>query len=216
MLFFDTEGMVVRDPKIRPYRFTTIERTAMQVISGIIVHQTGAATEKSTFNSYRLANANGAHFLILKDGTIYQTASVFKRTNHVGPLRARCLAEHRCTPSEIKTLKTATPTTTHRIEMQKVVPGRYPSNSDSIGIEIVGLASLPPGVSMPPGLNEQQQRAFMGNRAVFEPLTSQQQASLRYLVDGLTKALRIPSTEIHKHPDVSRKNATEAATASWQ
>ncbi len=69
---------------------------------------------------------------------------------------------------------------------------------------------------MPPNLNGQQQRAFMGNRAVYEPLTTLQQASLKYLIDGLTKALDIPAAEIHKHPEVSRKNVTEAATASWQ
>jgi len=213
MLTFDSQGMVERDSRIHPRRFMTIERTDMRVISGIIVHQTGAPSETSTFNSYKQANANGAHFLILKDGTIYQTASVFKRTNHVGPLKARCLAEHRCTPSEIKTFNAITPKAMHRIEMQKIVPARYPSNGDSIGI--VGAASLPPGVQMPPNLNEQQQRAFMGNRAVYESLTTLQQASLKYLIDGLTKALDIASTEVHKHPEVSRKNVTEAATASW-
>ncbi len=216
MFIFDSQGMIERNSRVLPRRFITIERTDMRVISGIIVHQTGAPSENSTLNSYKQANANGAHFLISKDGTIYQTASVFKRTNHVGPLKARCMAEHRCTPSEIKTFNSITPTAMHRIEMQKIVPGRYPSNGDSIGIEVVGAASLPPGVQMPPNLNGQQQRAFMGNRAVYEPLTTLQQASLKYLIDGLTKALDIPAAEIHKHPEVSRKNVTEAATASWQ
>ncbi|MDA8454551.1 N-acetylmuramoyl-L-alanine amidase [Acidovorax sp. GBBC 3334] len=216
MLFFDAQGMVVHNARIKPRRFTAIERTNMKAISGIVVHQTGAPTETSTFNSYRSANANGAHFLILKDGGIYQTASVFKRTNHIGPLKARCLAEHRCTPAEIKTYRSASPTVMHRAEMQKVVPGRYPSNGDSIGIEVVGASYLPSGVRMPSGLNDQQQRAFMGNRSVYEPLTGLQQAALRYLIEGLNKALDIPPSETHRHPEVSRKNVTEAATASWQ
>ncbi|BFO57587.1 MULTISPECIES: hypothetical protein [Comamonadaceae] len=40
--------------------------------------------------------------------------------------------------------------------------------------------------------------------------------SLQYLIDEITQTLTIPKTEIHRHPDVSHKNRTEAATAAWQ
>jgi N-acetyl-anhydromuramyl-L-alanine amidase AmpD len=56
----------------------------MTHVQGIIVHQTGSPTARSTLNGYGVARANGAHFLIDKDGTIYQTASVLKQTAHVG------------------------------------------------------------------------------------------------------------------------------------
>ncbi|MDA8519222.1 hypothetical protein [Acidovorax sp. NCPPB 4044] len=34
--------------------------------------------------------------------------------------------------------------------------------------------------------------------------------------DQLTQALAVPKAEIHRHPDVSYKNRTEASTAAWQ
>ncbi|GKS82777.1 N-acetylmuramoyl-L-alanine amidase [Acidovorax sp. SUPP1855] len=216
MLNIDAQGMVSGNSKIKARRFSSIERSEMNKVSGIIVHQTGSPTENSTFNSYRSANANGAHFLIGKEGSIYQTASILRRTNHVGPLKARCLAELRCSPAEIAQYKKASPTTMHKAEMTKVVPGRYPSNADSIGIEIVGMASLPPGIKMPAGLSTEQQRAFLGNNAVYEALTNHQQVALQYLIDALSETLHISKAEVHRHPEVSRKNATEAATATWQ
>jgi N-acetylmuramoyl-L-alanine amidase len=97
MLQIDQQGMV-RDPKVIARRFAAIERTPMKTVVGIIVHQTDSASEQATFSSY-VQGGNGARFLIAKDGTIYQTASVQKRTSHVGPLRARCLAEHKCKPA---------------------------------------------------------------------------------------------------------------------
>ncbi len=106
MLHIDEQGMIV-NAGIMPRRFTQIERQPLQQVQGIIVHQTGSGSAASTFNSYTHANANGAHFLIDKDGTIYQTASIKKRTHHVGPLLARCLAELRCKPAAFAPSATA-------------------------------------------------------------------------------------------------------------
>lgn len=102
------------------------------------------------------------------------------------------------------------------MEMTKSVPVRYPSNIDSIGIEIVGIASLPPDVKMPAGLSKAQQDAFLGEKSVYEPITTAQNLSLRWLVDELVSTLHLNSSEVHRHPDVSRKNATEASTALWR
>ncbi|WP_233409927.1 MULTISPECIES: peptidoglycan recognition protein family protein [Burkholderia] len=83
MLLIDSNGMVV-SPRVVRVRKAQIERGAMQRISGVIVHQTGGSTAASALNSYQNAYATGAHFLIEKDGTIYQTASLKKQTWHVG------------------------------------------------------------------------------------------------------------------------------------
>lgn len=57
----------------------------MTHVYGIVVHQTGAATAKSTLASYRNPGANGAHFLIDKNGHIYQTGSVYAaRSSQMG------------------------------------------------------------------------------------------------------------------------------------
>jgi N-acetylmuramoyl-L-alanine amidase len=69
---------------------------------------------------------------------VYQTASLYKKTWHVGKLKARCLVEQRCTPVELAALKKFNPTAENSQEKAKQVPDRYPSNDDSIGIELVG------------------------------------------------------------------------------
>ena len=87
-------------------------------------------------------------------------------------------------------------------EMTKTVPDRFPSTEDSIGIELVGEV-LPRGNSVPE------------KRKVYESVTAQQNASLHWLVSELAWTLKIPLREVFRHPDVSRKNPTEASTAKW-
>lgn len=219
MLKIDAQGMVV-DAKVKPKRFAQIERQPLTEVRGIIVHQTGAGRAESAFNSYATANANGAHFLIEKDGTIYQTASVQNRTNHVGPLRARCLAEYACKPAEFNKSKTFPQSglvqRMHKIEMQKSVPARYPSNVDSIGIEIVGKPELPPGKTAPANATPKQKEMFFNQNAVYEAVTSAQNLSLQWLVGELAQTLEVPKSEVFRHPEVSRKSPTEASTANWQ
>lgn len=110
----------------------TIERGDMKEVHGIIVHQTGGATAQSAINSYRRPSAKGAHFLIDKNGSIYQAASLYKQTWHVGKLKARCLLEMRCSPVEVRLLQKFNPTQKDKREMLKKVPERFPSNLDSI------------------------------------------------------------------------------------
>lgn len=219
MLHIDEQGMIV-NAGIMPRRFTQIERQPLQQVQGIIVHQTGSGSAASTFNSYTHANAKGAHFLIDKDGTIYQTASIKKRTHHVGPLLARCLAELRCKPAAFAPSATAPQGTPvermHKIEMQKSVPVRYPSNTDSLGIEIVGRASLPPGKAAPASATPREKERYFNQHAVYETVTNAQNVSLQWLINELTASLSVPKAEVFRHPDVSRKNPTEASTAAWQ
>lgn len=193
MLVVDNKGYILSDRVTRSPR-PMIEHGALTRICGIIVHQTGGSTGASSLSSYTLQNANGAHFLIDKDGTIYQVASLQKQTRHVGKLKSRCVVEQRCTPTEVKALKTFSPTAEHRREMAKQVPQRYPSNEDSVGIEIVGALASP---------------------GVYEAVNAEQNASLHWLVAELTATFGIPMSEIFRHPDVSRKTPTEAQSASW-
>lgn len=104
----------------------------------------------------------------------------------------------------------------HKIEMQKSVPVRYPSNVDSLGIEIVGRPSLPPGKNPPGNATPKQREIFFNQNAVYEPVNNAQNASLQWLLDELAMSLSIPKTEVFRHPTVSRKNPTEASTAAWQ
>ena len=199
MLVINKNGSIVND-RVKVKIFHGIEKRALVKIKGIILHQTGGSSAQSSFNSYNSGRA-GAHLLIDKDGTIYQTASLLRQTWHVGKLRSRCLAEIKCSPTELKLLKKFNPSATHKREMKKGIPNRYPSNSDSIGIEIVGLA-LPLSEPDP-------------DKRTYETLTKEQSASLEWLLSELKLELRLPLTEVFRHPTVSYKNKTEAATATW-
>jgi N-acetyl-anhydromuramyl-L-alanine amidase AmpD len=193
MLTLDKDGMVL-EPRVRAARQTTIERGDMAKVNGIIVHQTGGSSAASSLSSYKNANASGAHLLIDRDGTIYQTASFYKRTWHVGKLKARCVVEQRCTPVELAALKKFNPAAEHKQENTKQAPARYPSNDDSVGIELVGKVLA---------------------NGVYEAVTADQNSSLAWLVSEIQKTLGVPVTEVFRHPDVSRKNPSEAQTAKW-
>ena len=201
MFHVDTLGYVLNARVQRTPR-PLIERGVLRQISGIIVHQTGGASGASSLSSYTGNNANGAHFLIDKDGTIYQTASLFRHTWHVGKLRARCIAEYNCSPTELKALKRFSPKTEHQMEMAKHMPQRYPSNEDSVGIEIVGAVAAGKGQNL-------------AEQGVYETVNELQNASLHWLIAELISTFGISMTEVFRHPVVSRKNPTEAASALW-
>ncbi|WP_421504512.1 hypothetical protein [Erwinia rhapontici] len=54
------------------------------------------------------------------------------------------------------------------------------------------------------------------NKEVFEAVTDEQNQSLKWLVSELTRQFQVPMTEVHRHPDIGRKNTTEASTAKWE
>ena len=192
----------VSHPRVILKIYPLIERGVLSQVNGIIVHQTGGATANSTFNEYLVPGAKGAHFLIDKDGTIYQTASVHKVAHHVGQLQSRCMAELRCTPDTLNALKgKRAGKGIGRVEAAKAWPDRYPGNFDSLGIEIVGQAVPRPGT---------KKKVFD-----FEPLTDAQQSSLQWLVQQLKDAFGVRTTEIFRHPVVSWKQLSEAASARW-
>jgi N-acetyl-anhydromuramyl-L-alanine amidase AmpD len=197
-LSIDKNGMVEHE-RILDSRQPTIERAPMKPVKGIVVHQTDSPTVNLTLNSYARKDAKGgAHFLIDKDGTIHQTASLNKQAPHVGKLQSRCAAEQKCPKPKFD------PPKTHNTEKIKAVPDRYPSNEDSIGIELVGQA-FPLG-----------EEARKKKEPKFELVTKAQNESLRWLVGELRQTYKIPESEVFQHPIVSYKNPTEASTAEWK
>ena len=191
MLTMDKEGRISH-PRIKIHLVAGLARGKMNVVNGIVVHQTGGATAAAAFAGYK-ARPYGTHFLIDKDGTIYQNASLLYYTAHIGKIKARCLAEHRCTPVEVKLYAPFSPSVRNRSEMKKEAGQRYPWNGDSIGIELVGEAP----------------------KDKFVSVTPQQNASLRWLIRELGQMFRVPMTEVFRHPQVSWKQPTEASTARW-
>jgi N-acetyl-anhydromuramyl-L-alanine amidase AmpD len=201
MLHIDQKG-IVEDQRVVKAISPNIERGPMLSIAGLIVHQTGGASAQSSLDSYKNAGANGAHFLIDKDGTIYQTASIKKQTWHTGKLKSRCMFEARCSAAESKLNAKFSPSAENKREMKKSVPDRFPSNQDAVGIELVGEA-LPRGAAIPE------------EKKTYEAVSKPQNDSLSWLVKELSLTLRLPLTEVFRHPTVSRKNPSEASTARW-
>lgn len=84
------DGMLL-DNRVILQRFTSIEHGPLAGVQAIVVHQTDASAAQHSLNSYK-TEGNGAHFLIDKNGQIYQTASMHKRCYHVGRLiKSKCL-----------------------------------------------------------------------------------------------------------------------------
>lgn len=214
--YIDQQGYLVA-PGVQARPRPHIEHGELTIIKGIIVHQTDSDSADATLNSYLRAGANGAHFLIDRDGMIYQTASLKKKTWHVGNLKSKCLALHTCTAAELPELQknAQKPTALNRIEMRKSVPDRYPGNNDAIGIEIVGKCILPKEY-IKENMSADAIQRLRGEKGVFEPINIAQTAALQRLVVELTALLQVPEDQIFRHPEVSRKNPTEAASAQWK
>ncbi len=200
-----TNGLFV-DPAVTQKRYPNLEHGTLATVEAIVLHQTAAPTAQHTFNAYgNSSHQYGAHFLIAKNGTIYQTARVDRVTWHVGRIRARCKETSTCTPAELRRIKAILGQMTlslsqrysqlHQHELGKGYPDRFPYNSDSIGIELVGN--------------------YNPTTSAFEAVSTAQQTSLTWLITELTKLLGISLTDIYRHPEILYKDPGEAAGATW-
>lgn len=161
-------------------------------IHAIVVHQTDSQTAKGTLAAYASSPRRiGAHFLIDHDGTIYQTVPINRKAQHVGLIKSRCIETHTCTPAARKALDAAGKGVKAQfgVDMKKPYPERYPMNQDAIGIEIVGMWK---GDEAHPEVTD------------YEKPTPEEQASLRWLVQGLLDTLKITRSDVYRHPQVSQ------------
>jgi hypothetical protein len=94
----------------------------------------------------------------------------------------------------VGSLEKFNPTAENAQEKAKQVPNRYPLNDDSVGIELVGKVLA---------------------NGVYDAVTADQNTSLRWLVSEIQTTLGVAVTEVFRHPEVSRKNPSEAQSAKW-
>lgn len=188
-------------PYVKLRIIPSIEVGPMTAVHGIVVHQTGGKNLESAISSGR--PGIGAHFYVDTDGTVYQAASIFKKCSHVGKLKPRCLAEHRCKPDAAKALQKMVAlgksSSVSPMEYEKEFPDRYPGNNDSIGIELVGYHHPEQNVPYP----------------VYDAVTERQKMILKWLVRTICSVCKVNSAEIYRHPVLSWENPTEALTAEW-
>ena len=184
--------------------FIDLEKGRLIKINAVIVQQTGAATAKHTFNSYE-AGGSGAHFIIDKAGVIYQTAHLTKKTHHIGKIKSKCFESGHCSKNELKKATDilyekgkSYPSrilNLHQSEKEKTYPTRYPTNDDSVGIEIVG--------------------SFNKAKKEYEAVSKVQNGSLKWLVGQLHCHYGLTNLDVYRHPEVSYKKASEASSATW-
>jgi hypothetical protein len=202
----DANGMLV-SPRIVQQRYVHLEHGALPRVNGIVLHQTDSTTGQSTLATYAKPNTvNGAHFLIDEFGNISQTGSVRAKMYHVGHIQPRCEVEGVCTPQEAKTLNTLRAqrnwaTAIDRNEFAKPYPQRYPYNADSIGIEVVGKATLVPGTT---------------NTYTYAAPNAAQTAALKWLVATLKTQFGLSDQDVYRHGEIGRKQASEASTLIYK
>ncbi len=196
-------GIIV-SPRVLVKLQPGIEHGTLKAIRAIIVHQTDSSTAAQTLNSYGVGG-NGAHLLIDKDGTIYQTALLTKICWHIGKIMAKCYEQHSCVGQEaafysklhkLPFSQTVVPSYKHEVAT-KQYPARFPTNEEAIGIEIVG------------------KKLGLKDNSPFELVTKEQQQSLDFIIGELLIALKLTRTDIYRHPQVSHKSLMEAASAKF-
>jgi N-acetyl-anhydromuramyl-L-alanine amidase AmpD len=105
MLTIDSDGMLAGDKRIQAQRYPAIEHGSLAQVRAFVVHQTDSSTDQSAFHSYG-KGLDGAHFLIGKAGTIYQTASVNSVCYHVGRyIKSKCLEVNKSACSDQAAVK---------------------------------------------------------------------------------------------------------------
>lgn len=187
----DKEGMLT-EPVIHNKRVTSLEHGKLTSPEAIVMHRTESSTARSTLDGYNAGrHPNGAHFLIDKDGTIYQTASLSYQTWHVGKIRSRGAEEGTLAeadkPWHEKTGFSPKAINTH--ENANPYPIRYPNNSDSVGIEVVG--------------------AYHEQTKTWDAPTPEQTASVKKLVGILQREYGLDDHDIYKHDTISYKTQGE-------
>lgn len=181
---------------------SSLEHGALDKVRAIVLHRTAAPTASGTLAAYEQGNKVGAHFLIAQSGQIYQTASMDQRCWHVGILFSRCRKEGHCEPKELKTITALLheqgASFAHRVknvsrrETQKAYPLRYPTNDDSLGIEVVGR--------------------FLASSKTFAKPTVEQLQSLKWLVDTLVSHFGLSlNNDVYAHGAIARKEPAEGA-----
>lgn len=195
------DGKII-DEKVELKTYSTLEHGDIGKVSSIVLHRTGSSTAVEVLNAYANGQKTGAHFLIEKSGHIFQTANMKKLCHHVGILLPRCEIEKNCDPNELKTITalihekgfsfSRRAANLSRHELEKKYPLRYPSNSDSIGIEVVGR--------------------FLSSEKSFETPTSEQFSSLKWLVEILINEYNLDlKLDVYAHGAIARKEVSEGA-----
>ncbi|EPT5087451.1 peptidoglycan recognition protein family protein [Salmonella enterica subsp. enterica] len=195
VIYVDPEGYVC-NANIKKNKIDALgKHGSMGVINAIVLHRTAYSdTAKKAFNGF--ATGTGSQFIIDKDGTIYQTASLFLYGDHIGLIRSKCYMEKTGTPEEIKEIYNLEKKKQYRYIHDseifcKTYPNRYPYNGDCVGIEVVSLN--------------------LGGHYKWEVATDRQLESINRLVDIIMNIYELSTDDIYEHDKISRKTMGEGS-----
>lgn len=198
-------GGVIKSSRVQVQIYSLLEHGEMDTVSGIVLHQTSSDSVVKTMAEYTFRPSGaGAHFLINPAGQIFQTARINQVCWHVGRIKSYCKQMHRCAPADEAALanifkkfsnnKDEYDRQIDALERAKSAINRFPNNSDSIGIEVVG--------------------APKGN--IYGSPTDAQNASSRWLVRELIETLRFGADRIFAHGFIDpRKQPSEGTLVKY-
>lgn len=186
----------LKDSEVVKKQISHLERDKLKQVNAVILHRTGSSSAVDTIKHYKDPKTKfGAHFLIDLDGTIYQIGSLSKTMDHVGKIKSKCYEENTCSIDEKQAIKKMEvlvgkkpngAVLVHHHEEAKPYVQRYPMNSDSIGIEVVGI--------------------FDPAHGGYTASTDAQKQSIHYLVEKLKSHYGLTNTDIYPHTKISRKD----------
>lgn len=196
------DGFIVH-PQVVDKRIFQLEHGPMTKVDAIVLHQTDS---KKLSLEHARAEGIGAHFYIDKDGTIYQTARLDQQVYSVGKIRSKCDDARTCSTADKSAISKimsgngtfgAKTSKLNAHELAKAYPDRYPTNGDSIAIEVVG--KYDPATKL------------------FERPTDKQTESLKWLCAELSREFGLDlSKDVYRHSDISYKQLDEAKSLIYK
>lgn len=167
---------------------SALEKGALIGPVAVVLHRTDSYNSSSVFRSFQDSGI-GTHFVVDKDGAIYQTASLQQRTWHVGKLKSRCRDERSCGAVEAAVLARMSFSQINSHELGKRYPARYPANTDSVGIEVVAKHQT----------------------AGWDAPTPAQSTAINQLVEILKNEYGLSNGDVYEHDKISYKTDGEGA-----
>jgi hypothetical protein len=169
-----------------------LEQGDLPKVEAIVLHRTSGANLQGALKEGE-STREGTHYYVDKDGTVYQTVSLDNHTAHVGKIKSRCIQEPgSCTPKETRDARTPRGIPNlNTYEQNQTYPRRYPTNEDSIGIEVVAN--------------------YDKATNTFEAPTEAQRQSIMRLVEALKTEYGLDASDIYQHDKISYKTDGEGA-----
>lgn len=196
VIYVNSEGYI-ENAGVKRNDISELNQGKIEKINAIVLHRTNSSTKESALSSFK--SGIGTHFLIDKNGDIYQTAGLSTYVYQIGFIQARCENDKACTSMDKKILNKINAQKhksyskifeeIHEYEILKKYPIRYPYNGDAVGIEVVAK--------------------YHKNTKTWEASTNEQKKSVNKLVDILINIYELTNEDVYEHDKIGHKTAGE-------